>query len=318
MQEWGNGMAYTFIPVKSEISVDALVTVHYFEYANDYAFAGERHNFWEIVYVDSGEVEITSDSTVKIYKKGDIIFHKPLEFHALRAVGTTAPNLIVVSFDCRSEAMKFFSGKCYEASAFESGLLASVIREARNAFSTPLNDPMTTEMVVNSSEFGSLQLIKLYLEQFLIDLYREHINDSENSSPASKITTFIRENSDAEQLQNIVNYFKENICRHLTIDEICKDNYVSYSKIKQLFRDNTNCGVLEYYNQMRINYAKQLIRNENMNISEIAETMGYNSIHYFSRQFKQISGMSPTEYSSSCMLRSEVDYKQQQVVWMTA
>ena len=56
---------------------------------------------------------------------------------------------------------------------------------------------------------------------------------------------------------------------------------------------------------MKIETAKQLIRNEQMNFTQIAETLGYSSIHYFSRQFRKLTGMSPSEYASSIKARSE-------------
>ena len=45
--------------------------------------------------------------------------------------------------------------------------------------------------------------------------------------------------------------------------------------------------------------ARLLIRENKLNFSQIAEKLGYGSIHYFSRQFKNITGMTPTEYQES-------------------
>ena len=50
---------------------------------------------------------------------------------------------------------------------------------------------------------------------------------------------------------------------------------------------------------MKINAAKQLIRTNKMNFTQISEQLGYTSIHYFSRQFKKVTGMTPSEYASS-------------------
>lgn len=49
-----------FVPTvpRREMAVDAIVTVHYFEYAKNYVFEGEKHDFWELLYVDKGEVEV--------------------------------------------------------------------------------------------------------------------------------------------------------------------------------------------------------------------------------------------------------------------
>ena len=56
---------------------------------------------------------------------------------------------------------------------------------------------------------------------------------------------------------------------------------------------------------MKINEARRMIRNQSLNFTQIADQLGYTSIHYFSRQFKKITGMSPSEYASSIKLLAE-------------
>ncbi|POO88627.1 AraC family transcriptional regulator, partial [Clostridium sp. 2-1] len=64
---------FTRTVLKKEIVVDDLVTVHYFEYTSDFFFPGETHDFWEFLYVDKGQLEVTADTTDYILKKGNII-----------------------------------------------------------------------------------------------------------------------------------------------------------------------------------------------------------------------------------------------------
>ena len=94
---------YIKTAVRRDLHVHSLVTVHYFEYAKDYRFGGEAHPFWELVYVDKGEVDATSDERLHHLTQGDILFHKPNEFHTLRANGVKAPNLIVIAFRVHAE-----------------------------------------------------------------------------------------------------------------------------------------------------------------------------------------------------------------------
>ena len=56
---------------------------------------------------------------------------------------------------------------------------------------------------------------------------------------------------------------------------------------------------------LKINAAKELIRTNRMNFTQIAEHLGYASIHYFSRQFKKVTGMTPSEYASSIKAMAE-------------
>lgn len=58
---------------------------------------------------------------------------------------------------------------------------------------------------------------------------------------------------------------------------------------------------MEFFNRLKIEKAKELIRTRQFTFSQIADQLGYSSIHYFSRQFKKITGMSPTEYTESVL-----------------
>ncbi len=104
-------MNYKPILLNNEFLVEKLYTIHYFEYMNDFSFQGESHNFWEFLYVDKGAVEITAGSFSHRLEKGEIVFHQPNEFHKVTADGKIAPNLIVVSFECKSPHMDFFKHK---------------------------------------------------------------------------------------------------------------------------------------------------------------------------------------------------------------
>ena len=93
-------MAYQPTFLQKEIHIEKLYTVHYFEYMKDFFFEGESHDFWEFCYIDKGEIEVQADDQRYVLKKGDCIFHKPNEFHMLKANGKIAPNLVVASFSC--------------------------------------------------------------------------------------------------------------------------------------------------------------------------------------------------------------------------
>ena len=47
---------FTYTTLKKEITIDQIVTIHYFELLKDYKFMGERHDFWEFLYVDKGTI----------------------------------------------------------------------------------------------------------------------------------------------------------------------------------------------------------------------------------------------------------------------
>ena len=104
-------MAYYGVDLHNSITLGRIFSIHYFEYMSDFSFEGESHNFWEFVCVDKGEVDVTRGKTHTILKKGDLVFHKPNEFHNVKATDNIAPNLVVISFECHDDAMYFFNDR---------------------------------------------------------------------------------------------------------------------------------------------------------------------------------------------------------------
>ena len=100
-------MGYEAIRLQRPLAVDDIVSVHYFEYSSNYYFEGECHDFWEFLYVDKGELDVRAGDVVQHLKKGQIIFHKPGEFHALSANGVVAPNLVVVGLSATARPCVF-------------------------------------------------------------------------------------------------------------------------------------------------------------------------------------------------------------------
>ena len=74
---------------------------------------------------------------------------------------------------------------------------------------------------------------------------------------------------------------------------------IGRSQLQKIFQEQHQCGAMDFFSRLKIAYARQLIRENQMNFTQISEFLGYSSIHYFSRQFKKEMGMSPMEYLSS-------------------
>lgn len=297
-------MFYESITLKQEIVVNKVFSIHYFEYMSDFTFEGESHDFWEFLCVDKGTVNVMADSVSHTLERGDVIFHKPNEFHNVTANGVVAPNLVVIGFECCSPAMKFFENKILKIGARERELLGLLIREASSVYACRLDDPYCTKLVRRedpSVPFASEQLIKMYLQQFLIDLVRTHTG----AQPVVSLPKSVKQKSEDELFNRIVAYMEQHLSSQLTIDQICRDNLVGRSILQKLFREHSDSGVIDYFSGMKIAAAKQMIRNGRLNFTQIADSLGYTSIHYFSRQFKKITGMTPSEYASSIKLLTE-------------
>lgn len=289
-------MKYTPTPFKIDINLKKIVTVHYFEYSKDYVFDGESHDFWEILYVDKGSVNVTAHDRKLTINAGEIVFHKPDEFHDVLANGRVAPNLIVISFVCNSDAMRYFNNRVVKLTDTETDLLAHIISEAKQAFESPFDDPFSKKLTRRKDAgFGSEQLIKIYLEQMLINLIRR---ESKSYTPGP-VATKLFKHSDTEIVKSIKQFLYENIYGNISFQEVCRFVSQGNTNVKMIFKKAAGKGVMEYYRDLKIEQAKIMIREEDCNFTQISERLGYSSIHYFSRQFKKATGMTPSEYLAS-------------------
>ncbi len=294
-------MDYVKLIPKKDIIVDGLYSVHYFEYSSTYYFEGESHDFWEFLYVDKGIVSVTSNDQEYTLKKGQIIFHKPKEHHTVKSNGIVAPNLVVCGFSAQGDEMKFFENKILEAADEEKALLARIVEEAGDAFTTPLNDPTTKSLDCNvDAKIGAQQIIAISLEQLLINFLRKDDNNKNQVATGN----FIRKHTQKEFVDKIIIYFENNLSKHLTLAEICRDNLVGRSYLQKNFREITGGGAMEYFGKMKVKEAKTMMREGKHNFTEISSILGYNSIHYFSRHFKKVTGMTPSEYTGSIKVLS--------------
>ena len=282
-------MEYVMTKLDSTLTVDGIYTVHYFEYAKDFAYSGEIHNFWELVYADKKRLYITAGASEICLEVGQMYLHRPNEFHNIRCDGEHAANSVIVSFGCSNPTLMSIAGMVITCTGEEKRLLGSIIREAGEAFSTPLGISYIRIMQKSGKgAFGCEQMLRLYLEQLLILLIRG--NGRENH---------VKNGANDRMLAQICAYLEENVHRPLCFSDSVQHFNLSASVIKRIFREQMGCGVMECFNRIRIDAAKQLIRESGSNFTEIAAMLCFGTSQYFTTVFKRISGMTPTEYSQS-------------------
>lgn len=293
-------MTYLKTTLKREIVIDSIITIHYFEYMKDFVFHGESHNFWEFLYVDKGSVMVQSGKSHHLLNAGDVIFHEPNEFHAIQSVGASSPNLVAVSFLTSSPAMDELKKKHYTLTLEERTLISHLIVSAKDCLSTPLHIPSVEQVQLKeNAPFGSQQMVLIYIELFLLSVIQNH--SATQTKPPVRHYDFSYSSSPSKEkrLEAIIQYMQFHISERLTLSAICDKFSLSRSSLQSLFHREKGCGAMEYFNDLKIQRATEMIREGNMNFTEIAYYLSYSSLPYFSRCFKKSTGISPAKYASS-------------------
>ncbi|WP_317347153.1 response regulator [Blautia argi] len=97
---------------------------------------------------------------------------------------------------------------------------------------------------------------------------------------------------------NVKRYISAHIGEHLTLQNVADAFSISPNYLSQLFKKYNDTGFNEYCTQMKVEKAKQLLRNENQKVYEVSEALGFESAFYFSKVFKKATGMAPKDYQN--------------------
>lgn len=285
---------YTKSPLHTTIKVSGIYTVHYFKYGKNFRFNGEKHDFWEMVFIDSGNAKVVADDKEFTLKQGEAYFHKPNELHSINTDDKFA-NSAIISFECKSKALKLLSGKIHALNENEKSLLNKIVHEAKISYNDKLNDIYLTKMnKKDCAPLGGEQIIKNCIELLIISLLRSCVNQSSGNENTLNLSS----NKIVDSIKNILNE-KLDLSTSINLNEISYKLGFSKSYIKSQFKKQTGCSIIQYYIDLKIDKAKKLLSQQKFTVSEIADALGFSSVYYFSRQFKLHTDMSPTEYINS-------------------
>lgn len=111
-----------------------------------------------------------------------------------------------------------------------------------------------------------------------------------------------RNDSESKRIQDIFAYVMNNFSREITLEEIAEVSKMSVTSFCRFFKQRTRKTFTVFVNEVRIGHAcKELIYNH-YNINEVAYRCGFNNISNFNRQFKVVTGRTPSEYTKKASI----------------
>ena len=269
-------MEVVLIPSNKLISVDGLCHAVHNVHEPGYVFTGHIHNSWELVYVKKGQAVASADEDIFILKEGQLLFHKPLQFHEIQTYGSENVELLIIEILISGSAAERFSKKCYNLTS----------NEFKDYF----------EAFINLAEAGNHNYSKLYdardlyaskaiaeLENFLLNLL--------DKTPANRRRTYEEE----EYYKRIASVMFTNCEKKLSVDDIAKLCNMSRSNLKRIFSKYNNVGIAKYLLTLKIKRAAEML-SDGCSSKEITEKLNFSSSHYFQTAFKREIGITPNEY----------------------
>ena len=256
--------------VRPKVRVECLYTLFYQEKEAGFFFPGEAHPMAELLYVDKGSLHSVADGQDLLLQQGDLVLYAPEQWHMQYAEGNQAPSMVTISFWARGVQWEKLSNRKFRLDRNGANLLQQMLK--------------CQERDDADSIFSLLTLLLLRLQAD----ENQEITGSQN--PVSGENTIIR---------NAQQYVQSHVAEKLTVPVVAEKIGVSASYLTALFHKHLQLSPGEYIRRMKLQQSKQLIREGQMNFTEVSEALCYSTVHHFSRQFKQMFGMTPTEYAKS-------------------
>ena len=238
-----------------------------------YAFAPTFHSHMEILYVISGNINVSIDGVAKTLSPGQLSIIFPYSVHSYERSDNA--EVIIAMFSP------------YYVDAFEKLLLSHkpqkpYINADKNIYYLLLK---MTEQSGNTDEI-SVKTVYGYLTaalgEIIAKLKLRHIEDY-----------------NADVVQKVLSYCSEHFCEEITIESISKALYISKSYVTKVFSSKLKFPFREYINTLRISKAKKLLLETDKKIIEIMYDCGFRNQSSFNRIFSDMCDTDPRSYRKS-------------------
>ena len=262
--------------IEHQLRVEGLYTFFYQEKEQGFLFSGESHPMPELTYVDQGSLHSVADGQDMLLKQGDIVIYAPNQWHMQYADIDVAPRFVTITFDMGGESLTPLFNRKFTAPRQAQTLLRQMLREQEQL------DMFSNDMIIAQ------------LNMLLLTLLRE------SAAPSNvKLQTSNAIHSENEIIRKAQQYITSHIREKLSVPLVARQVDVSPSYLTALFHKNLQISPGEYIRRIKLQESKQMIRENDLNFTEIAAALQYSTVHHFSRQFKEKFGITPTEYAKS-------------------
>lgn len=272
---------YEFHPVLPHIQLQTILGYYYRIRTPGYRFKGEKHEFFELTYVDTGILHTEVDGVRYTLGEKEMILYGPGQFHTQYTDENQSVSYVTILFqmdsttpDAGANWYEILLNKVFPYNKKTYTLIKTLVQESTTGI--PYMDSLML-CLLNET------IIRLLQSQYVI-----------SSSPPSSVA---RQNYRDELFERILAYVESKIYEPITIAEICQQFSISRSSLQLLFKHAVDQSPKKYISDMKLEKSRQMLRENKYTVSEISLKLGYSSIHYFSNAFTQKYHISPSEYA---------------------
>lgn len=279
-------MPWNSYNVTEPIKIEKLHSLFKKYYEKGFNFAGETHDFWEILYVIDGEVIVSADENVYNFKSGDIIFHKPLELHKFSVIGEEGATLLIFSFSMHGEFCKNAEHHALHIDKYGRYIVNSFIEfldeEVKKKPEIESKQSFTDVLPYFADDKPFLQTVAVYIYRIVLSL------------TANKNALAKTKNHETEIFKKALNIMDARVTESLSVSELADALNLSVSSLKRLFDKYAGMSVHKYFLTLKIKAATLMLK-EGLSVSDVSDRLGFSSQGYFSATYKRETGVNPSQ-----------------------
>ena len=239
------------------------------------------HDSYEIYYLVSGSRDYFIADHIYHVNKGNLVLIRPRDLHKTIETGESHSRVLIgfsPSFFPVKKSKEIIN-QCFSESrilTLDSGARGNVESRIEN-------------LIAASKSNSAFRMSRLQCEfaAFLIDT-AEFIGKTNRKKGRRKNVN--------HTVSRMLPYLKANYTRQLTLDELCREFFVSRYHITRIFKGETGFTIFEYIHSLRILEAQRLLKETSMKVIEVSQEVGYSNVSNFGKVFKSITGVSPMNY----------------------
>lgn len=264
---------YRILQVPENLKITGLYTAFRHTFGPDFRFRGEVHDFWELVCVIDGEINVAADNKIFYLTKGQAILHSPMQFHNITAVGGATSTIGVFSFS--GENIPNLQDQIFEIR--DISVVKNLLELAKKHYHIRRGFSIRAPKSSDISHLIYVKRLELFLLELAENLTHLEVTHSRSARNYSLITETINDNID----------------KRLSVGELAVLCNMSAINLQKTFSKYSGVGVMEYFNRAKMRKADMLLK-EGLSVKETALSLGFNDQNYFSTVFKRIMGRTPT------------------------
>lgn len=237
------------------------------------------HDCHQIIFVKKGEIEITINGCVKKAVSGDVVIISRFENHSIKIVSSEYERYVLrISVDLPADDL-LFSLFTNRPENFDN--IISLDEQKKNFEN--IFDKIVFEHSLGNELSDRLQnMLMTEIMIYINRIFPYHLNEYSKKN--------------VSLVSSVKNEFENNYFNEFDLENIAKRYNVSVSTLTHTFKRIVGVSAFEYLLSCRMTAAKKLLTKGDMPIGEIVEACGFTDNSNFSRTFKKLNGISPTDF----------------------